>query len=37
MEIFETLTFIGAALIGAGIILVITLIALAIALLADDE
>jgi hypothetical protein len=37
MEVFETLTFIGAALIGAGIILVITLIALAIALLADDE
>ena len=37
MEVFETLTFIGAALIGAGIILVITLVALAIALLADDE
>lgn len=37
MEVFETLTFIGAALVGAGIILVLVLIALAIALLADDE
>jgi hypothetical protein len=37
MMLFETLTFIGAALIGAGIILILVLIALTIALMSDDE
>ena len=37
MEVFDTITFIGAALVGGGVILVIALIALAIALIADDE
>ena len=37
MEVFETLTFIGAALIGAGFILILVLIALTLALMADDE
>lgn len=37
MEVFDAITFIGAALVGGGVILVIALIALAIALIADDE
>jgi len=37
MMVFETLTFIGAAFIGAGIILILVLIALTIALMSDDE
>jgi len=37
MEVFDTLTFIGAALVGAGLILLLTCLALAITLMTDDD
>lgn len=37
MIIFESIVFIGAALVGAGVIILLTGIALAITLMTDDD
>jgi hypothetical protein len=37
MEVFDTITFIGAALVGGGVIILLTGIALAITLMTDDD